>query len=196
MKKISTILCAITVGLLSFRVYETSLWKYDSDHAKLGFSISHLTVTDVDGSFKDVQATIRTSKSDFSDAVAEMTAQVKSVDTDNEKRDEHLQSPDFFDATKFPTIVFKSTSFQKAAEPNTYAVSGDLTLHGVTKRITLSAIANSTIHPYTKKTVAGFKVLGKINRKDFGIAPETPGAMLGEEITIYANAEFIKEKAV
>ena len=90
------------------------MWKYDNDHAKLGFSISHMTVTDVDGSFKNVEATIRSSEVDFKDAVVEMTAQVNSVDTDNEKRDAHLQSADFFDAAKFPTIVFKSTSFKKA----------------------------------------------------------------------------------
>jgi polyisoprenoid-binding protein YceI len=194
MNKISKPLGAIVLfSLLSFTIVETAVWKYDNDHAKLGFSISHMTITDVDGSFKNVDATIRTSKSDFSDAVAEMTAQVNSVDTDNEKRDTHLQSPDFFDAAKFPTIVFKSTSFQKAAEQNTYTVTGNLTLHGVTKPVTLSAVAKSTIHPYTKKTVAGFKITGKINRKDFGIAEQTPAAMLGEEVNILANAEFIKD---
>lgn len=194
MNKFAGLLGVIVLfSLLSFTRMETSVWKYDNDHAKLGFSISHLTVTDVDGSFKKVEATIRTSKNDFSDAVAEMTAQVNSVDTDNEKRDEHLQSGDFFDAAKFPTIVFKSTSFQKGAEQNTYIVTGNLTLHGVTKPVTLSAVAKSTVHPYTKKPVAGFKITGKINRKDFGIAEQTPAAMLGEEVNILANAEFIQE---
>jgi polyisoprenoid-binding protein YceI len=194
MNKISKPLGGIVLlSLLSFTIVETAVWKYDHEHAKLGFSISHMTVTDVDGSFKDVEATIRTSKSDFSDAVAEMTAQVNSIDTDNEKRDTHLKSPDYFNAEKFPTIVFKSTSFQKAPEENTYNVTGNLTLHGVTKPVTLSAVAKSTIHPYTKKTVAGFKITGKINRKDFGIAEETPAAMLGEDVNIFANAEFIKE---
>jgi len=194
MNKFAGLLFAtVLFSFFSFTVVETAIWKYDHDHAKLGFSISHMTVTDVDGSFKNVEATIRTSKSDFSDAVVEMTAQVNSIDTDNEKRDAHLQSPDYFDAAKFPTIVFKSTSFQKAAEPNTYTVSGNLTLHGITKPVTLSAVAKSTIHPYTKKTVAGFKITGKINRKDFGIAEGTPAAMLGEEVNILANAEFIKD---
>ena len=183
----------VLFSLLSFTtIVETAVWKYDNDHAKLGFSISHMTVTDVDGSFKNVDATISASKNDFSDAVAEMTAQVNSVDTDNEKRDAHLQSADFFDATKFPTIVFKSTSFKKAAEENTYTVTGNLTLHGVTKPVTLSALAKTAIHPVTKKTIAGFKITGKINRKDFGIAEQTPAAMLGEEVNILANAEFIK----
>ena len=184
----------VLFSLLSFTtIVETAVWKYDNDHAKLGFSISHLTVTDVDGAFKNVDATIRSAEKDFKDAVVEMTAQVNSVDTDNEKRDAHLQSADFFDAAKFPTIVFKSTSFKKAAEENTYTVTGNLTLHGVTKPVTLSAQAKMAIHPVTKKTIAGFKITGKINRKDFGIAEQTPSAMLGEEVNILANAEFIRE---
>ena len=183
----------VLFGLLSFTpMVETAVWKYDNDHAKLGFSISHLSVTDVDGSFNKVEATIRSSENDFKNAVVEMTAKVNSVDTDNEKRDAHLQSADFFDAAKFPTIVFKSTSFKKATEENTYTVTGNLTLHGVTKPVTLSAHAKTAIHPVTKKTIAGFKITGKINRKDFGIAEQTPAGMLGEEVSILANAEFIK----
>lgn len=195
MNKFARSLGAIVLfSLLSFTtIVETAVWKYDNDHAKLGFSISHMTVTDVDGSFKDVNATIKASKNDFSDAVAEMTAQVNSVDTDNEKRDAHLQSADFFDSAKFPTIVFQSTSFKKAAEENTYTVTGNLTLHGVTKSVTLTALAKTAIHPVTKKTIAGFKISGKINRKDFGIAEQTPSAMLGEDVNILANAEFIKD---
>ena len=127
MNKFAGPLVAIVLfSFFSFTVVETAIWKYDYDHAKLGFSISHMTVTDVDGSFKNVEATIRASKSDFSDAVAEMTAQVNSIDTDNEKRDAHLQSPDFFDAAKFPTIVFKSTSFKKAAEKTRIPLAGIL----------------------------------------------------------------------
>ena len=194
MNKFVKPLCAIVLfGLFSFTIAETSLWKYDNDHAKLGFSISHLSLTDVDGSFKNVEATIKSSKSDFTDAVVEVTAQVNSIDTDNEKRDAHLQAPDYFDAAKFPTIVFKSTSFKKASEENTYTVTGNLTLHGVTKPVALTAVARTGTHPMTKKTVAGFKVTGKINRKDFGIAEQTPAAMLGEEVSVFANAEFIKD---
>jgi len=193
MNKFVKPLCAIVlVGLCSFTVFETAVWKYDNDHAKLAFSISHMTLTDVDGSFKNVEATITSSKADFADAVVEMTAQVNSVDTDNEKRDAHLQSPDFFDAAKFPTIVFKSTSFKKAAEANTYTVTGNLTLHGVTKPVTLTALARTGVNPMSNKTIAGFKVTGTINRRDFGVAEQAPAAMLGEEVSIRANAEFIK----
>lgn len=186
-------LAAITTGLLSFTAAEMTTWNYDNAHAKIGFSVSHMTLSDCDGYFKDVTATIKSSKADMTDAVAEMTAQVSSVNTDNQKRDEHLISADFFDAAKYPTITFKSTSFKKTKLANSYVVAGNLTMHGVTKPMTFAAVIRTGVNPYSKKETAGFKVTGKINRKDFGIAESTPAAMVGEEVTINANAEFIKQ---
>ena len=186
-------LAAITTGLLSFTAAEMTTWNYDNAHAKIGFSVSHMTLSDCDGYFKDVTATIKSSKADMTDAVAEMTAQVSSVNTDNQKRDEHLISADFFDAAKYPTITFKSTSFKKTKLANSYVVAGNLTMHGVTKPVTFAAVIRTGVNPYSKKETAGFKVTGKINRKDFGIAESTPAAMVGEEVTINANAEFIKQ---
>ena len=184
---------AILTILYSFKLIENTIWRYDSAHAKLGFTISHLMVSDVDGSFKKVDATIISSKADFSDAVVEMTAQVNSVSTGNERRDAHLQTPDYFDAAKYPTITFKSTSFKKANSDNTYTVVGNLTMHGITKPITLTAIAKTVVIPSNNKTIAGFKLTGKLNRKDFGIAESNPAATLGEEVNILVNAEFIKQ---
>lgn len=194
MKKLFLPALAIVLGsLFAFTHVEKAVWKYDSAHAKVGFSISHMMISDVDGAFKNVEATVTTTKDDFSDAIAEMTAQVNSVNTDNDQRDEHLRGADFFDAEKFPSIEFKSTSFKKADADNVYTVTGNLTMHGVTKPVVLTAIARTGIHFMTKKDIAGFKITGKINRKDFGIGVQTPGAMLGEEVSIVANAEFIKE---
>ncbi len=193
MKKKIILSIAVLTILYSFKLIENTIWRYDSAHAKLGFTISHLMVSDVDGSFKKVDATITSPKADFSDAVAEMTAQVNSVNTGNEQRDVHLQAPDYFDAAKYPTITFKSTSFKKANSDNTYTVIGNLTMHGVTKPITLTAIAKTGVNPMNNKTVAGFKLTGKLNRKDFGIAESTPAAILGEEVNILVNAEFIKQ---
>jgi polyisoprenoid-binding protein YceI len=194
MKK--TILIAATAvsltALFAFKSDEPASWSVDNAHTKVGFSTTHLMVSDVEGYFKKVTATIKTSKMDFSDAVAEMTAQVNSVFTDNEQRDGHLQSPDFFDAAKFPTITFKSTSFKKGTG-NNYTVTGNLTMHGVTKPVTLNAMARIAENPMSKKTTAGFKITGKINRKDFGIGASIPSEMVGEEIDLIINAEFIKE---
>jgi len=120
-----------------------------------------------------------------------MVADVNSIDTDVEERDTHLKSADFFDAAKYPDIIFKSTAFEKVSDKK-YKVTGDLTFHGVTKQITLEAIANYGVHPMSKKTLAGFKVTGTIKRSDFGIAPSMPPAMLGDEVNIVANTQFAK----
>lgn len=188
MKKI---IFALSFSLLTV-VGFAQTWSLDQSHAKLGFSITHMMVSDVEGSFKSFNASIVSSKDDFSDAVVELTADVNSIDTDNEKRDEHLKNPDYFDAAKYPTMTFKSKSFKKISEKK-YKLIGDLTLHGVTKSVELDVTLNGTaVHPYSKKTIAGFKVTGAIKRSDFLISKDTPTAMLSDEVVITANAEFVK----
>lgn len=182
---------AIAALLSAFKAPEAATWSLDKAHAKLGFSITHLMVSDVEGSFKNFDATITTTKPDFSDAVVTMTAEINSVNTENEKRDEHLKSPDFFDAAKFPTMTFKSTSFKKVNDKK-YNVSGNLTLHGVTRAVSLSATCGKAVNPMSKKEIAGFKITGKIKRTDFGLSPSTPSSMLSDEVEIIANAEFSK----
>lgn len=186
-------LMVVMVTLTVYAAGVMSKWNFDKSHQKVAFTVSHMTISDVVGNFKDVDATITCSKADFSDAVAEMTIKSASINTDDEKRDEHLRNPDFFDTDKYPTITFKSTSFKKGKTPNTYVIGGNLTMHGVTKAVTLAATSKTGTNPYSKQTVAGFKVVGKINRKDFGIAETTPEAILGNSIGITINAEFIKE---
>ena len=193
MKKQVFTLAVAAFCLMSFKTTDATVWELDKMHAKLGFSISHLMVSDVEGSFKKFDATITaTNETDFTDAVAELTAEVASIYTEDDKRDEHLRNPDFFDAEKYPTLSFKSTSFKKTGTGK-YAIKGNLTMHGVTKPVTLLAIARTGTNPMNKKTITGFKVTGTIDRTDFGIAPSTPSAMLGKEVTITANAEFIKK---
>jgi polyisoprenoid-binding protein YceI len=168
-------------------------WTLDQAHSKLGFSITHLMVSSVDGNFKSFDASISSSKDDFSDASVELTADVNTIDTDNEKRDAHLKAADFFDASKFPTLTFKSSTFKKVADKK-YKMTGNLTLHGVTKPVELDVTFNGTaVHPYTKKTIAGFKVTGTIKRSDFVVGSDTPGAVVSDEVAIEANAEFVKE---
>jgi polyisoprenoid-binding protein YceI len=190
MKK-STLLIAVC-SLFSLAGVAQSTWSLDKAHSKLGFTVTHMLISDVDGAFTNFDAKITSSKDDFSDASVEMTADVNSVSTDNEKRDAHLKTEDFFDAAKHGTITFKSKSFQKVGE-NKYKVSGDLTFHGVTKPVTLDAILRgTTVSPMTKKPVAGFKVTGTIKRGDFNFGSKFPNAMLSEEVTITANTEFAK----
>lgn len=190
MKKKITILVAIAL-LCSFESSEKGIWSIDKDHAKLGFTVSHLLISDVEGWFKTFNAKVTSSGEDFSNAAVEMTADVSSISTENKKRDKHLMSEDYFDATKFPLISFKGTTFKKVSETN-YKVTGNLTMHGITKTIELDAICKMGMNPMNKKVIAGFKITGKINRSDFGIAPSTSSAMVGDEVSLVANAEFIR----
>ena len=192
MKKLSLILVvAVSAFLFAFTVKDASVWTLDKNHAKLGFTITHLMVSDVDGLFSKFDAKITSAKPDFSDAVFELSADVNSVNTDNEKRDAHLKSADFFDVAKYPTITFKSTSIQSLGNQK-YNLMGNLTMHGVTKPVTLNAVIRQAISPMTKAPVAGFKVTGKIKRTDFGVG-SYPAAILSEEVEINANGEFAKK---
>jgi len=168
-------------------------WNWDKAHSQLNFGITHLSISEIDGSFSSVTAKITSTKDDLSDAVVELTAEVASISTGVEQRNNHLKSPDFFDAAKYPTLTFKSTSFKKTGA-KTYEVTGDLTLHGVTKPVVLTATLNgTTVNPQSKKTIAGWKVTGTIKRTDFGIAAGFPSAMLGDDVALNANAEFVKD---
>lgn len=188
MKKFNLLLLSVlTAGAVSAQT-----WTIDKNHAKLGFQVTHLLISDVEGSFNSFDATLNSSKDDFSDAVIELTADVNTVFTNNEYRDKDLKSENFFDAAKFGTLTFKSTSLKKVDGKN-YKLAGNLTIHGVTKPVELDVTLSGPIeHPRNKKLIAGFKVKGKINRKDFGVGEKASNAAISEEVIIYANAEFVK----
>lgn len=191
MKKLLVLLVAASAALFAFKPVANT-WVADKAHSKLGFSITHLMVSDVEGSFKNFESTITASKDDFTDAVITLTADVNSVNTEDEKRDGHLKSADFFDAEKFPKLTFKSTAVKKVSA-NKYKVTGQLSLHGVTKSVVLDAtLRGLTTNPMSKKTIAGFKVTGTINRADFALGAKYPTAMLSNEIELNANTEFVK----
>lgn len=184
----------IVSGLIlsAFAPNNTVVWQGDNSHTKVGFTITHLQLSEIDGYFKNVSATITGTKEDFSDAIAEFTAQSNSIFTDNDQRDAHLKGEDFFEADKFTTISFKSTSIKKAKSGN-LIVSGNLTMRGITKPVTLSATAKVGINPMSNKKTAGFRITGKIKRTDFNLGAKFPNAMLSNEVAIYANAEFVKQ---
>lgn len=193
MFKFKAITVVAAIALLSFTLPYAGTWKSDAVHSKFSFSVTHLGIASFIGNFKDYKITITNNAADFSDAVVELIAETKSINTDNEMRDKHLQSADFFDAEKYPQITFKSTAFKKTGD-KTYKVTGDLSLHGVTKKVELDAtLVGTTVHPQSKKDMVGFKVTGTIKRSDFGIATGMPAAMLSDEVNLDGNFEFIKD---
>lgn len=191
MKSVSIFsLTFVAFVLLAFTPVTSTTWKADSGHSYLGFTVKHMGLIDFRGTFSSFDATITTSKPDFSDAVVELTGDVKSIYTGSEGRDNHLRSADFFDAEKYPQFTFKSTGFRKTGE-NEYLVTGPMTFHGVTKDISLKAIHTGTgNHPMDNTPLSGWKVKGTFKRLDFGIAADTPTAFLGDEVTLEADIIF------
>jgi polyisoprenoid-binding protein YceI len=189
MKKINLLAAILLTGSTLFA---QTRWAVDKAHAKIGFNVTHMMLSDVDGNFRKFDASIISSKDDFSDAVFEITIDAASINTDNEARDNDLKSDHFFDVAKYPKITFKSTSVKKI-DAKTYKVTGDLTIHGVTKQVNLDLTLNGMGKSMrTQKPVAGFNVEGKINRTDFGVGT-VPKAAVGDEIRIKAHGEFAQE---
>jgi polyisoprenoid-binding protein YceI len=169
---------------------QTTTWKNDKMHSKLTFTVTHLLVSDVDGLFKNFDVTITATKSDFSDAIFELSADAASINTEVDMRDNDLKSTNFFDAATYPKITFKSTSINPNG-PNKYKLTGNLTMHGVTKPVTMDLwYRGTTENPANKQKKAGFKLTGILNRSDFKIGSNMPSAVVSEEVEIKADGEF------
>ncbi len=190
MKKVS-ILGLLVVIMAAFTTLN-NVWKNDAPHSQLGFTVKHLGISDVSGTFNDFDVTVKSVNPDFSDAVFELTAKVASIDTRVDARDQHLKSADFFDAEKYPLITFKSKTIQKAGD-NKFKLTGDLTMHGVTKEITMDLVHTGKVeNQMAKKQVAGFQLTGVLKRSDFGIGTKFPAPMISDEVRIKADGEFMQ----
>jgi polyisoprenoid-binding protein YceI len=162
-------------------------WSIDKVHSGVGFNIGLLGITDMHGSFTTVDLKADAAKPDFSDVKVDLTIDVNSVNTNFDRRDGFLKSPDFFDTAQFGTIAFKSTGITRV-KGNNYKLSGDLTMHGVTRLVILDLSYNgTTTNPINKKTVAGFKVTGNIDRTQFGLGPKFPSQMLANLVRLDGN---------
>jgi polyisoprenoid-binding protein YceI len=172
---------------------KSRIWTLDKAHAKLGFSITHMLVSEVEGAFKAFDIKLTSANEDFTGAEIEVTAEVNSIDTGNEMRDAHLKKEDFFHAEKNPQLLFKSKSFVKIAEKK-YVLNGDLTFNGVTNNINLDVTGNMVKHPFKENLlIAGFKIKGDVKRSDFKFGSSMPGIVLSEDVMINANVEFTSE---
>ena len=167
----------------------TTTWKLDKAHSNMGFSVGHLSVSWIKGTFKINDAKVVANGADLTDAAITLEADVNSIDTDNDGRDKHLRTADFFDTEKYPTATFTSTSCKKTGD-NKYSVAGELEMHGIKKQITLEMNVKTGINPNNDKPITGIHVTGSIKRSDFGIATSTPKEILDDEVIIEANLEF------
>lgn len=192
MKKIIT-----SVALLaSMTIANAQTWQLDKSHSSVKFSVTHMMVSETEGNFKSFTGNVSAQKEDFSDLNADFNIQVNSINTDDEKRDGHLKSPDFFDAEKYPTITFKSTSFKKADE-KTYKLAGQLTMHGVTKPVTFDVKYNGTAKDPYGNTKAGFRASTVVKRSDYNISwnkvLDTGGFALSDDVQVFVNIELNKK---
>ena len=162
-------------------------WNYDAAHSSVAFSIKHLAVSTTKGEFDKVDIKLSGDARKPSTLSAEVTIQTASVNTKNEKRDEHLRAPDFFDAAKYPTITFKSNMVHDMGGGK-LMIMGDLTVHGVTRPVTLDATLNkAAFNPMFKADVIGFDATATIKRSDFGVGAYVPN--VGDEIAIRITTE-------
>jgi polyisoprenoid-binding protein YceI len=177
-------------------VASAATWNIDADHSNVGFKVRHLMVSNVKGSFEKFTGSVDINDKDITKSKVEVTIDTNSINTNVQKRDEHLRSPDFFDVAKFPTMTFVSKKVAKAGKDK-LKVTGDLTLHGVTKEVVLDvdALSKESKDPWGNMR-RGTTATTKINRKDFGLvwnkALETGGVAVGEEVLITLEIEMIK----
>jgi polyisoprenoid-binding protein YceI len=173
-------------------------WSIDLTHSEITFKVKHLMIANVRGTFKKFDADIRTTGNDFSTAVIGLWIDPASVDTNDEKRDEHLKNSDFFDVLNFKEISFVARTISNADAHGVQEMWGELTIKGCTKNIKLDVISGGIIHDPWGNERAGFSITGKINRKDWKLIWNNPlqsgGVLVGEEISITCEMEFIKSK--
>lgn len=188
MKKL-LLTAALAVSSLSL----AAPWKIDSAHSSANFGVKHLAISTVNGTLGTVTGTVDIDEKDLAKSKVEASIDVKEVNTKEPKRDDHLRSPDFFDVAKFPTVTFKSTKWEKGTG-NKVKVTGDLTMHGVTKPVTLDGeLSGEVVNPWGGH-VRAFSGTTTINRKDFGLgwnkALEAGGVLVGEEVKISIETEL------
>tara|TARA_B100000508_G_scaffold141097_1_gene147068 strand:- start:176069 stop:176605 length:537 start_codon:yes stop_codon:yes gene_type:complete len=168
-------------------------WVLDPTHSELLFKVKHLMITNVKGEFTDFNAEIKAEGNDFENAKVKATIKGESVYTNNNDRDKHLKSEDFFNVENFEELTFEGTSFEKLDDEH-YKLKGDLTIVGVTKPVALDVEFGGTAKDPWGNEKAGFSISGKINRKDWGLnwnsTLETGGVLVSDEVKIMAEVQF------
>jgi polyisoprenoid-binding protein YceI len=188
----------VMVGLLGLLPLsaeaETARWTIDPDHSVIEFRVAHMVVSKTSGRFLDYQGFVEMDADAKTFKTIEATIKAESINTNQDKRDAHLRNTDFLDVNQFPTITYKMKNYQKQGD--SYSVVGELTLHGLTKSVTLNVTFNGVAKDPWGNTRAGFSADGKLNRKDFGMVwnktLDTGGLVVGDEVQIHLDIECIK----
>lgn len=187
----------IATLLISLSIFATKAqtWTLDNAHSSVNFAITHMVVSETAGNFKKFSADVTATKADFTDLKVNFTIETASVNTDNEKRDEHLRGDDFFNAPKYPAITFTST--KTVLKGNNLTLTGNLTMHGKTKAVTFTGKYNGTIKDPYGLNRAGFKLKTVLKRSDFDLTwnktLDQGGLALGDEVTVTVNIEVTKK---
>ena len=171
-------------------------WAIDPTHSEVQFKVKHLVISTVTGTFKSFEGSVESESEDFTDAKVNFEIASASIDTNQEQRDGHLKSADFFDAEKYPKIKFESLAFKKI-KPDLYKLSGNLTIKETTKVVELDVEYGGAAVDFYGNHKAGFEVNGKINRKDFGLVwdgiTEAGAIVVGEEIRLSFNIQLAQQ---
>ena len=174
----------------------TTKWVLDPTHSDVEFKVKHLMISTVTGHFSSFSADVSTEEEDFTKSKVTFTIDAASISTNNEQRDGHIKGPDFFDVANHPQIKFVITKIENVDNDGSYNLHGELTIRSVTKNVKLEVEFGGVIKDPWGNTRAGFGVIGKINRKDFGLTwhmtTDTGGIVLGDDVRIHVALELIK----
>lgn len=190
MKKVFLLLVAFSISIASFAQTQ---WTVDPMHSFVNFSVKHMGISFVDGSFKKFDGAVTSSKPDLTDAKINFTVDVNSINTSVEPRDKHLKSDDFFNAETYPAMTFESTSFKKTSG-NNYVLSGKLTIRDVTKDVKFDVVFGGTAKDQQGNTKAGFAATSTINRLDYNIKYDPSGMGVAKDVKITLNLEFAQAR--
>ena len=170
-------------------------WALEPSHSEVTFKVRHMMISNVSGQFKKFDSSVETDGNDISTAKVRFSADVDSISTNNEQRDGHLKSPDFFDVANNPHITFESTSME-AAGGDAYKLHGNFTMHGITHPVTFDVEHGGILNDGWGNVRAGFTVNGKVNRKDYGLnwsaLTETGGLVVSDEVKFEAHVQYVR----
>lgn len=171
-------------------------WAIDPTHSEIHFKVRHMMVSNVTGSFTDFSGTVESEREDFTDADIRFTADINSISTNNEQRDAHLKSEDFFHAAAYPELTFRSTSFRRQSEGE-YILKGEMTIRDQTHPLSLRVLYNGSVVDAYGQTKAGFEISGKISRKAFGLqwnaVTEAGNVVVSDEVRLDLNVQLVQQ---